>query len=286
MVKGGAYLLATCFFDALFYSCKFKLCDSVEMGKNQFDYHQHTIINCGMLSKKIFYLLFLSLNVAYSQNASDTLIVRKLLDSTVAFYTERLGENTLLYNGREYTGSYSRSIGYPFYASDQPQKGSIVYDGILYSHPAISYDLVNDEVIIKTIQNKSIKLLNEKIDQFSLGDHVFVHIKQQTPGVKGLDPGFYEVLLNDKIKVLAKRKKQLTPSFNLEDPYRFVHYDKFFLKTGGSFQEITSDGSLLASFPSQRKEIKKYMRKKGISFKINPEYAVLGVAEYLGGLKN
>ena len=239
-----------------------------------------------MLYKKVFYLLILSWNVAYSQNASDTLVVRKLLDSTIAFYTERLGENTLLYNGREYTGSYSRSIGHPFYASDQPQKGSIVYDGVLYSHSAVSYDLVNDEVVIKTMQNRSIKLLNETIDQFSLGDHVFVHIKPQTSGVKGLNPGFYEVLLNEKIKVLAKRKKQLIPSFNLEDPYRFVHYDKFFLQTNDSYHEVTSDGSLLALFPSQRKEIRKYMRNKGISFKKNPEYALLGVVEYLGRLTN
>jgi hypothetical protein len=239
-----------------------------------------------MLYKKIIPILILSANVAFSQDAPDTMFVRKMLDSTIAFYTEILGENTLLYNGREYTGSYSRSIGHPFYASDQPQKGSIVYDGILYSHKAISYDVVNDEIFIKTLQNTSVKLLNEKVEQFSLGDHVFVHIRPQTTGVKGLTPGIYEILSNEKVKVAAKRKKQLVPSFNLEDPYRFVHYDRFFLQKGGSFHEVTSDATLFTLFPAQGKDLRKYMRNKGISFKKNPEYAILGVAEYLSGLKN
>jgi hypothetical protein len=238
-----------------------------------------------MLYKKLFYIFLLSLNVAYSQTASDTLFVRRMLDSTISFYTESLGENTLLYNGREYTGSYSRSIGHPFYASDQPQKGSIVYNGVLYSHSAISYDLVNDEIFIKTRQNSSMKLLNEKIEQFSLGGHVFVHIRQQDSGVKGLVPGIYEILVNEKIKVLAKRKKQLVPSFNLDDPYTFVHYDRFFLQKSDTYHEVTSDASLLALFPEQRKDLKKYMRNKRIGFKINPEYAILGVTEYFGRLK-
>ena len=57
-----------------------------------------------------------------------------------------------------------------------------------------------------------------------------------------------------------------------------------FLQTGDAYHEVTSDRSLLALFTSQRKEIRKYMRNKGISFKINPEDAVVGVAEYLGRL--
>ena len=147
-----------------------------------------------MVCKYLFINIILSINVAYSQNdAIDSIFLRRTIDSTIAFYSKRLGENSLLYNGREYTGNYSRTIGHPFYASDQPQMGAVVYNRLLYPHEAISYDVVHDEVFIKTNQNVSLKLLKEKIDQFSIGEHLFVRLDEQT-GQPGLTTGFYEIL--------------------------------------------------------------------------------------------
>ena len=238
-----------------------------------------------MVCRHLFIIILLSINVAYSQNdAIDSNFVRRTFDSTIAFYNHRLGENTLLYNGREYTGNYSRTIGHPFFASDQPQKGNVVYDRILYPHHAISYDLVHDEVFIKTSQNISLKLLKEKIDQFSIGNHLFVRLDEQTDQL-GLSTGFYEVLHQGKIIVLANRRKQLVPSFNLEDPYKFVHYDRYFVKINQTYHEILGQSSLISLFPGHQKEIRKYIHQTGINFKKNPESAIVKIAEYFGGLK-
>ena len=238
-----------------------------------------------MLCKHLFINIILFINVAHSQtDAIDSVFLRRTIDSTIAFYNNRLGENILLYNGREYTGNYSRTIGHPFYASDQPQKGMVVYDGVPYPHTAISYDLVKDEVFIKTNQNVSLKLLKEKINQFSLGDRLFIRVDQQSDELP-LSMGFYEILHQGRATVLASRRKQLVPSFNLEDPYKFVNYDRYFVKFNNTYHEIENQRSLISLLPGHEKEIRKYLLQTGINFKKNRESAIVKVAEYIGGLK-
>ena len=230
--------------------------------------------------RHLFILYFFFGYGAYAQNISDTGFIRHIRDSAILLYTTTLGENLLLYNGREYTGNYSRTIGHPFYASDRPQKGSIVYDGIVYPHSAISYDLTNEELFIKTARDVSVKLVKEKIDHFSIGDHVFVRIPESED-----NPGFYEVLYNDTISVLARRRKQLEPTFNLEDPYRYVQYDRYFIRMNNTLREVQSQGSLFSLFPGFQKETRKYMRNTGIRFKKDRENFIIQAVRYYGQIK-
>ena len=238
------------------------------------------------MSSKILAVVFIFWGgTAQTQNRSDSAFSRQILDSTITFYTQNLGGDLLLYNGREYTGNYSRTIGHPFYASDRPQKGSIVYDRIAYPHPAISYDLTSDEVFIKTTQDVSVKLAKEKVDRFSLDGHLFVRLsprrdKRDQPG-----DGFYEVLFDDSVTVLAKRRKQLEPTFNLEDPYRFVQYDRYFIRINDVVREVQNEGSLFSLFPGHQKEIRRYVRNKGVSFKKNRENFIVQVARYYSQIK-
>jgi len=238
------------------------------------------------MSYKLLVILFIFLDCStQAQNPSDSGFSRQILDSTITFYTKNLGGDLLLYNGREYTGNYSRTIGHPFYASDRPQKGSIVYDRIHYPHSAISYDLTNDEIFIKTPQDVSVKLVKEKIDRFSLEGHVFVRISPRYDKRDPASEGFYEVLFDDSVTVLAKRKKQLEPTFNLEDPYRFVQYDRYFIRIDDVLREVQNEGSLFSLFPGHQKEIRRYVRNKGVSFKKDRGNFIVQVAQYYGQIK-
>ena len=75
------------------------------------------------------------------------------------------------------------------------------------------------------------------------------------------------------------------PSFNLDDPYKFVNYDRYFIKINNTYHEIESQRTLVSLFPGHQKEIRKYMVQTGINFKKNREFAIVRVAEYLGALK-
>lgn len=233
-----------------------------------------------LLYKHLSYIFILSVHSVHAQTTvSDSVFIQQMRDSAISLYSKALGQNTLLFNGREYAASYSRSVGHRYFASEHPQKGYILYSNTLYPHSAISYDLTTDEVFIRTSENRSIKLLSEKITYFSLGDDVFVRVVQQPDKKSGPPTGFYEVLYNGDITVLAKRRKQLEPAFNLEDPYRFVQYDRYFTKMKDTYREIDSEGSLIGLF-SNKAEARKYMRSQGLSFKKNREDAIVRVAAY------
>jgi len=230
------------------------------------------------------FFIFLS-GSAQTQSPSDSGFSRQIVDSTIAFYAQHLGGDLLLYNGREYTGNYSRTIGHPFYASDRPQKGSVLYDRIHYPHSAISYDLTSDEVFIKTPQDVSVKLAKEKIDRFSLEGHVFVRLSTRPDRRDPAGEGFYEVLFDDSIAVLAKRRKQLEPTFNLEDPYRFVQYDRYFIRINHVLREVQNQNSLFSLFPGNQKEIRRHVRNEGVSFKKNREKFIIQVAQYYSQIR-
>ena len=230
--------------------------------------------------RHLSFILLLSTYSVYAQTSSlDSMFIQQMKDSVISLYHQSLGEDILLYNGREYVAPYSRSVGHRYFASEHPQKGYIVYSNILYPHSAVSYDLTTDDVIIRTTGNRSIKLLGEKISYFSLGDAIFIRLSQQPDKINVPSTGFYQVLYNGGITVLVKRRKQLEPVFNLEDPYRFVSYDRYFTKKGDVYREIDSESSLINSFPNKT-EMRKYMRNQGLSFKKNRERAIVQVAAY------
>ena len=237
------------------------------------------------LLRHLFYLFILSVHSVYGQtSASDSAFLQQMRDSAISAYNKSLGENSLLFNGREYAAGYMRSVGHRYFASEHPQKGYIFYNNTLYPHSAISYDLTTDEVIIRTAENRSIKLLSEKISYFSLGHKVFVRLGQQANRKNTPSTGFYEVLYNGDMTVFAKRRKQLEPAFNLADPYRFVSYDRYFTKVHDVFREIDSESSLIGLF-SNKAEIRKYIRNQGLSFKKNRENTIVQVAAYHDQIK-
>ena len=204
------------------------------------------------------------------------------LDSLILFYTRSLQEKTLLYNGREYTRMNQRTIGHPFYASDQPQKGSLVYNGIFYPEAKLTYDIATDEIVMTAFENITISLLNERIAEFSIGDHRFTHIRENEMGV---EQGYYEILVEGQFNVLAKHKKQLEQGFNPADPDRYVQYDTYFIRTD-AFHQVTSLSALLSLFPGKGPEIRKYLRKNNLRFKKKPAETIVAAVEHYQAIKD
>src|SRR5688572_1249798 len=68
----------------------------------------------------------------------------------VKFYYDVMGEQSPLYNGREYV-EYSGTIqdGHPFYNTTEFAKGSITYEGMVFNDAMMLYDIVKDKMIIR-----------------------------------------------------------------------------------------------------------------------------------------
>jgi hypothetical protein len=240
-----------------------------------------------------------SLQKTAAQNpaAQDTVAQNTLADSgfystsmnrAIHYYTDGTGASSNLYNGIIYQGYNHHVQGHPFFAVATFQEGSISYDGIVYPDIPLSYDLVNDQVIIPN-NDKSvlIQLLKEKLAYFYSSGHLFIRILPDSAAVNFPGTGYYDNLYSGKATVLVKReKKAQTFGKAEEDLSRFVEYDHYYLLLNNRYYEVRNRGSVLDALQDKKTAMKDFFRGNKISFKKDPAYFLVRTAEYYSQLKN
>lgn len=237
-----------------------------------------------------FFSGLLLLQEIKAQNyTTDSAFYRQTVNNTIFFYTAGLGKTTHLFNGSEYIFNNHGIIGHPFFEAAQPTKGNIFYDGTLYPNVSIAYDISRDEVFINNNpgQDFNLKLITERIEYFSILNHVFIRINQDD-NIKGYAPstGFYDLLYNGKVTVLAKRRKQVNQAFKAEDSLKFVQYNEYLIKKNNTYYVVDSKSSLMNIFRDQKDKVKKYFRKSDLDFKKDPENAIVKTTEYYAQLND
>lgn len=220
--------------------------------------------------------------VASSQSAyADTASLLNSASRIIALYKDSLKQNLRIYDGYEFTGGYRRSAGHPFFKFDQPQRGTILYEGTEYFNVLLAYDLTRDEVItVNPVSNQNIKLITSKIGRFQIGDHSFISVGDLSglPGFPG--EGFYELIYDNEVSVLAKRKKWLRESARAEESSRFLQSATYFIKKDNAFHEISNKRSLLWLFVDNKEEAAKFMQKEKLDFKKDAEQTIIRVMEF------
>ncbi|MFI5153306.1 MAG: hypothetical protein ACHQET_08245 [Chitinophagales bacterium] len=232
------------------------------------------------------YSLVLSLACMGQSYLSDSAFYRQAVDHAVGLYVNSLGENSHLYNGSEYIFSSHGIKGFPFFFSDQPLIGSIVYDGTEYQNVRFSYDMVQDRIYITDRgMGFNIQLISEKISAFSVEGHQFMHIYPDSSSGLSFGPGFYDLLYQGKTAVVAKRKKQVDEGFKAEDSLKYNPYNFYFVRKNKLYEKVENKNNLIDLFPDQKDIIKKFYRKNKRLFKKNLEEATIRTCEYYDQLK-
>ncbi len=213
-----------------------------------------------------------------------------LPDSTSGFtgkayteYTAAVQEQLELFNGRENKG-YSNKFdhGSPYFLGDNFSKGEVIYLSKTYKDVSLIYDVVKDEVAILHF-NISKRLIPDKskVDAFTVFGHHFIKPSPGIKNYKSLPQGYYDLLYNDKISLLAKRKKSIHTRYrNTASEIRIFSKDIFFIRMNNSFYEVNANKSFLKHFTDKKKEIIQYMRQNGINFKGNKEQAMIRIITY------
>jgi hypothetical protein len=218
---------------------------------------------------------------------TDTSAYRSAHNRVIQLYIDSLQENLRLFNGTEFTAAYRSSAGHPFFEFSEPQKGEINYDGINYPGVKLSYDLTRDEIIFVTpVSNLNIKLISQKVDWFSLQDHLFINIKEDSSTIRLRETGFYELAYKGFYDVLLKRKKNLEQSSREDNVSKFVQYTNYYARKGDTYYTIDSKRSLLALCKDKKKEVATYMQKEKLNFKTDPGHAIIRTLDYYTQLKN
>jgi hypothetical protein len=233
-----------------------------------------------------FFISILSCSTLCAQDSASSQLSTS---NAIAFYNKFIGEDAHLYNGSEHSLYDFRIKGFPYFESNLLQTGLVNYDSVLYQQVNMAYDIVRDELTTNRFnQTFRITLVNEKIAYFSLLNHFFVRIIQDSINRSTITTGFYDRLYNGKLKLFAKRQKKIIEKVTAEegDQLWFEEHDGYFILRNNKYFSIKDKKDLFDFLKDRKKDLKKYLRKNKIRFKDDPELTILKSVEYYDQLKN
>ncbi|WP_316820885.1 hypothetical protein [Pedobacter gandavensis] len=219
-------------------------------------------------------LLLIMTHVAFPQNS--------LQDEVYKQYKERT--NPSLYNGIAYPSYLDENIyhnKHAFLRDSLFKAGTLVYSGRFYKDVALKYDIILDEVVIlHQFLESEVVLRRSEVSEFSIGDDHFINI----PEGKNIPPGYYEIVLKGKTKVLRKHKKTYRYSIPYLGSTQNVidEYDpKYYIENNRQFNLVKNEKSLYDIFPDKKKELKDFIQKNDLLIKESPGTSLRLVAEFI-----
>jgi len=230
----------------------------------------------GILSTFIFPL--------YAQNSLST----DTLSSAFArsLFKKASASQSRLNNGREYDLNNPRIKGHPFFGTTAWTEGSLVYDGAEFKNVKMLYDLEKDEIVVLNflLPNK-LSLVKEKIESFKIQEQHFIYLKTDSLNKKS-SGGFYQLLHNSKVVVLAKRKKEIKDINNSNRDASFNQVDEYFFMKDQTIYPVKTLGSVMKVLEVTKADILQHLRKNAIVFRDDPEKAMVSIVVYYDQLSN
>src|SRR5688572_13255581 len=139
---------------------------------------------------------------------TDTAFVSAAIRHATVLYASTIQGQTALFNGSEYKKLAQTNDQHPFYRSDDWVYGSVTYSGEFFSNVPLLYDITADRIITENYYNADeLVLVNEKLENFSIGEYHFRKIKNEQVQNSLPASGFYEVLHEGPSTVVARRFK-------------------------------------------------------------------------------
>lgn len=229
----------------------------------------------------LFVIIIICQNNAFCQSLFADTSLSPAIRNAINIYSTTLTEQLGLYNGKEYEEYITPfDEGHPYFNETGWTKGTVSFDGNVYTDVSIRYNLVTDEVIILNFNKVTkIRLLKEKVAGFSFGGHTFKNLPKDSLS-PGMTAGFYEVLAKGKISLLARRTKNIQTYVWAKVELKVFKRDHFYLKKNNTFYSISSKKSLLVPFSDRKKDIQQFIKRSKIKYRDNPENAMIRIVNY------
>ncbi len=172
-----------------------------------------------------------------------------------------------IYNGRLFSGYPSGIKGTAFFNDIQKEIGTAVYDGIAYKNLPLIYDVITDELIVRSDDNLPYVLFSDRVSAFTFRDFTFIRIDN---GI--LPKGFYQVLERGTLTFLCKRQKIIKESIvGMSLERDFLVTDKFYVLKDNKFYPVTSRKTFYKTIKEKKQLVAKALRSRNIKFKNDPE---------------
>lgn len=234
------------------------------------------------LNSLIILITFLYPNVRLTgqANNSDSIFYQSAVYNTIAFYRLSAGDQTELFNGREYKPYRISFInGHPFFLSDQFAEGSIIYEDGLYQNQQLLYDEVQGMVILNT--DVRIELITERIKQFTISGHTFIRLNKDSLNNRFIE-GFYERLYDGKIEIYKKENKFIKEDLSETEGVRgeITKKNYYFLKKNGQYYPVIKKNNLFEILKDREKEIQQFIKNNSLDFRKDTDNTLSKIAGY------
>ncbi|MDQ2862033.1 MAG: hypothetical protein M3R50_00025 [Bacteroidota bacterium] len=219
--------------------------------------------------KTILLLLSIFFSISsFSQNANKDSLTGVQLKNIVSLYDHYTDGNAPIYNGTEYLYYTFKRDGIPFFYSDTLQRGWVSYEGKIYNPLSLTYDLTRNQVVILFPDSIStIVLQNQFIDSFYLANHTFINLVQ-APQQNLYNTGFYDLLYNGGVQLLARRTKLMSEIIKDNSVITVISPKVFFyIHEEGMYYLVNNQKDVFKLFNNKKHELRKEMRKEHLKFK-------------------
>jgi hypothetical protein len=176
-----------------------------------------------------------------------------------------------LINGPEYVDyakRYAERRGHQFFLSAERQPGRVYCNGYLFDKLQLAYDLVLDQVVLpQPTSPLQLRLVNEDVRWFELAGHRFVRLQADSAAGSVIKTGYYEVLTDSAVQVLAKRSKQLQEQVEQRVVRaNFLTRDRLFVRKNGMYYQVARKKDLLPLLADQQAAVQQYLQQQRLKF--------------------
>ena len=242
------------------------------------------------MKNKVYYILIIFI-LGFSKTTANCQQINNILSSDSSFqyainqYATSFHSHDILYNGSEYIDYNGIIVGTPFFSSDYYTVGNIEYNGLSYSNLFLLYDIVRDALVLlynmpsgKSVQ---MELCKERTNSFTINNHTFVYLPNDTISKVPDKPGFYELLNNGDVKVFAKRQKIKREVIEPTKVYiEFDYHSDYYVYLKTNYFEVYSKRSVLNVLKDKKKEVRQFMHDSNINYRQDREHAIVEMVKY------
>jgi hypothetical protein len=227
-------------------------------------------------------LFFLTGSLCAQQGYTDTSLLSPGIRHLRQVYDAQRGDESAVYNGIQHF-PYSPAIeGIGYFRSTDWQKGSVVYEDILYTNIFMKYDEVKEELVVTPDEKGGlfVSLFSPRVKEFSFSGVKFIRLGMPGDGTS-LPEGFYRQLAAGKVTAFVRVTKTIreiiegtTITRKFEDKIRY------YVLADGMYTPVRNTSDLLDAMKGHRKEIQRFLGDQKLKYRKNPEQTITAAVKF------
>ncbi len=224
---------------------------------------------CSSIIGPLAFLVIFQINLRAQTRVANSL---SEIEKLYVLSEQKYPLNDEFMNGCIYPLPNFRILGDPYFNGNEWISATLFINGKAYPEISLKYDIIIDELIIKSKQEDKLERLiainKSQVDSFQIDSHFFVNSKNLFPGEK--ENTYYQRVYKGKYSAYKKYQKSFIDMYSNSAPAGKFSSQKSstFLFNGETLTGIRNTKSFLDCFEkTSHAELKRFIKSNDISFK-------------------